>query len=89
MRLLIAAAALTAFTTAACADQYVNGYFRNDGTYVDGHYRSNQNDYTFDNYSSKGNTNPYTGERGTVDPYAYRAPSGGYGGNNLNRYNKW
>lgn len=87
MRLLIVAAALAALTTAAGADEYVNGYMRKDGTYVDGHYRSSQNNNSYDNYSAKGNTNPYTGEKGTVDPYAYRAPSTNYG-NNMSRYNR-
>lgn len=54
----------------ALADTYVNGYFRSDGTYVPGHYRSSPNSTKQDNYSSKGNYNPYTGEKGTVDPYA-------------------
>ncbi len=52
-------------STAACADNYVNGYVRSDGTYVNGYYRSNPNGNQFDNYSSQGNTNPYTGKRGT------------------------
>ncbi len=45
---------------------HVNGYFRKDGTYVQPYYRSSPNDTTDDNYSTKGNYNPYTGERGTV-----------------------
>lgn len=50
---------------AAFADTYVQGYTRSDGTYVQGHYRSDANSARYDNYSSKGNTNPYTGERGS------------------------
>lgn len=46
------------------ADQYVRGYTRKDGTYVEGHYRSSPNKFKFDNYSSHGNTNPYNGKKG-------------------------
>lgn len=51
------------------ADTYVNGYYKQNGTYVQGHYRSAPNDTKLDNYSTRGNTNPYTGSQGTADPY--------------------
>jgi len=47
------------------ADAWVNGYTRSNGTYVDGHYRSSPNSSRFDNYSSQGNTNIYTGTKGS------------------------
>lgn len=47
------------------ADQWVNGYSRSDGTYVQGHYRSSPNSTVTDNFSFKGNRNPYTGEIGS------------------------
>ena len=47
------------------ADVYVQGYTKSDGTYVQGNYRSSPNGTTSDNYSTKGNINPYTGEYGT------------------------
>lgn len=49
----------------AFADTWVNGYTRKDGTYVPGHYRSSPDGDASNNWSTKGNTNPYTGERGT------------------------
>ena len=49
----------------ACADTWVNGYMRKDGTYVPGYWRTDANDTKDDNYSTKGNVNPYTGEKGT------------------------
>ena len=51
-------------STPVLADTYVNGYTKHDGTYVQPHYRSESNDYRYDNYSSHGNTNPYTGQQG-------------------------
>jgi len=50
------------------ADTYVQGYTRSDGTYVPPHYRSDSNSNANDNWSTKGNSNPYTGKKGTKDP---------------------
>ena len=71
MRKAILALSILLASTAASADQYVNGYMRSDGTYVQGYYRSDANSTKLDNYSTKGNTNPYTGEPGykTYDDY--------------------
>ena len=68
-KLLIAAAMLVC--GAAQAQVYVPGYVRSDGTYVQGYYRTAPNSTKLDNYSTRGNTNPYTGKQGTVDPYQY------------------
>ena len=43
---------------------YVRGYYRKDGTYVQGHRRSSPNSNRRDNYSTWGNINPYTLEKG-------------------------
>lgn len=45
--------------------EYVNGYYRKDGTYVNGYTRTERNETVRDNYSHKGNYNPYTNEYGT------------------------
>lgn len=47
----------------------VNGYIRRDGTFVPYHFRTNPNATMYDNWSSKPNTNPMTGQPGTVVPY--------------------
>ena len=47
----------------------VRGHIRKDGTYVQPHQATNRNSTKLDNYSTKGNVNPYTGKPGTVDPY--------------------
>lgn len=53
---------------ASLADSYVKGYQRSNGTYVQGHYRTTQDNSIPNNYSSYGNTNPYTGNSGSVSP---------------------
>lgn len=47
----------------------VRGYTRKDGTYVQPHKRSSPNSTTYDNWSTRGNINPYTGKMGTKNPY--------------------
>ena len=47
----------------------VGGYYNNNGTYVSSYVRTSPNNTLLDNYSTKGNYNPYTGKQGTVDPY--------------------
>ncbi|XAK37659.1 hypothetical protein AAID93_08995 [Campylobacter coli] len=59
------------FSTSVFADVYVKGHYRKNGTYVAPHYKSNPNGYKHDNWSTKGNRNPYTGEYGTQDAYEY------------------
>jgi hypothetical protein len=45
------------------------GYFRSDGTYVARHYRTYPNGTKLDNWSARGNANPFAGRAGTIDPY--------------------
>lgn len=54
----------------ALAQVRVEGYTRPDGTYVQPHYRTAPNNTPMDNYGTRGNTNPFTGQPGTRDPYA-------------------
>lgn len=55
------------FSVVSVADAAVKvrGYYRSSGTYVQPHYRSNPDSRRYNNYSSYGNINPYTGSRGT------------------------
>ena len=46
------------------ADVQVNGYYKKDGNYVQPHYRSDPNSTPDDNWSTKGNVNPYTNKPG-------------------------
>lgn len=68
MKKLILLAILALVSTTVFADEHVPGYFRKDGTYVSPYHRTVPNDTPYDNYSTKGNTNPYTGQPGTVNP---------------------
>ncbi|PPK77291.1 hypothetical protein B0F87_102403 [Methylobacter tundripaludum] len=69
----IIALIIVLFANAVVADEYVNGYIRSNGTYVEPHYRSSPDSSTYNNYSTQGNTNPYTGTQGTISPN-YAAP---------------
>lgn len=79
MRAAVAFAALTLCVQPSLAQTHVDGHFRRDGTYVPPHYRSNPDGNRFNNWSATPNVNPYTGQRGTQDPYRAQQP----GSNNL------
>lgn len=66
---------LTNLTLVGQNDHWVKPYTRKDGTYVEGHYRTNRNDTPWDNYSTIGNVNPYTGKEGWINP---QIPDYGY-----------
>ena len=76
----LAVVAALSLPTALSAQVRVKGYVNKNGTYVAPHYRSRPNSSTYDNYSTKGNVNPYTGKVGTRNPYSYG--SNNYGSSN-------
>ena len=57
----------------------VRGYTRSNGTYVESHIRTMPNDTNWDNFSTKSNSNPFTGSTGhrardySRDAYNYGA----------------
>lgn len=68
VRNLVIASALAAMafgSVAHAADTYTQGYYKKDGTYVAPHYSTAPNETKNDNYSTRGNVNPYTGQSGT------------------------
>ena len=67
----LAIAAMSFAQNAQAKGVYVNGYTRSDGTQVRGHYRSAPDNSYDNNWSTEGNTNPYTGERGTNERRGY------------------
>jgi hypothetical protein len=44
---------------------YVHGYRRRDGTYVAPHWQTNPDGNVWNNWSTYGNVNPFTGQMGT------------------------
>ena len=87
MRSSIATAAIIAAiifcgTGPSQADEYVSGYYRSNGTYVQPYMRSSPDNSVYNNYSYEGNLNPYTGQVGS-NSYGDYGLSGGstlYGG---------
>ena len=48
----------------------VKSYYKPSiGRYVEPHYKTSPNKTRLDNYSTKGNYNPYTGKKGYASPY--------------------
>jgi hypothetical protein len=43
---------------------YVQPHVRSNSDFVGGHYRTNPNSTTLDNYGTSGNSNPYSGSYG-------------------------
>jgi len=50
------------------SNHYVSPYVNSHGTYVQGHHTTNPNNTQLDNYTTRGNLNPYTGVIGTRRP---------------------
>lgn len=72
-------------SAASARDVYVDGHVRKDGTYVAPHHRSAPDRNPYNNYGSQGNTNPYTGQQGNVQPQPnYGQPQPFYGSPNGN-----
>jgi hypothetical protein len=55
---------LFGFTSSSEALTRVKGYTKKNGTYVMPSYRTSPNKIKFDNFSTKGNYNPYSGKKG-------------------------
>jgi hypothetical protein len=79
-KLIFAIGALAvAMPALAQSDHYVSGYTRANGTYVAPHEQTNPNNTRDDNYSTRGNVNPYTGQAGTKPRDEDRSTSSPYG----------
>ena len=50
------------------SSHYVSPYTTQSGTFHSGHYQTNPNNTQRDNYGTRGNVNPYTGQVGTRSP---------------------
>lgn len=71
--IILAAVALIA-TPAIARTVSVKPHVTKQGVYVTPSYRTSPDNTKINNYSSKPNVNPYTGKKGTVDPYAIPSP---------------
>ena len=73
--LLVLALLIGVMSFSASADARttrVRGYYKpSTGSYVAPHYKTTPNRSKFDNFSTKGNYNPYTGKKGTVNPFRW------------------
>ena len=47
------------------AQTWVEGYTRSNGTYVSGYYKTESNNTNWDNYSTSGNSNPFSSTIGS------------------------
>lgn len=50
---------------------HVTGHTTKTGVYVPPHNRTSPDNTKLNNWSTKGNVNPYTGKEGTKDPYSH------------------
>lgn len=63
--LFVLAFVLTSVLSYAQNQIWVNGYYKSDGSYVQGHYRQTPNSTNHDNWSTTQQRNPYTTENGS------------------------
>lgn len=61
--------AVSVVTPAEAYSYRVRGYTRSNGTYVQSYYRTSPNYTKWDNYSTRGNYNLYSGRYGTKNPW--------------------
>ncbi len=62
--------ALGAFCSAEAKIIRVKPYYKpSTGRYVQPYYKTSPNKTKFDNYSTKGNYNPFTGKKGYANPF--------------------
>lgn len=64
MKTLLMTLALLLSVNAFADDEYVKGYMRKNGTYVEGYHRTTEDNSVNNNYSTSGNLNPYSGQSG-------------------------
>jgi hypothetical protein len=67
MIVIVSTAAIWLYRDADAADSPVRGHVTKRGVYVPPHHRTTPDKSKSNNYSSKGNVNPYTGKKGTKD----------------------
>jgi hypothetical protein len=67
--MLVASPAFAQWGTGSNPNSHQNGgYTTNRGTYVEPYRQTNPNGAQYDNYGTRGNTNPYSGQQGHKTP---------------------
>jgi hypothetical protein len=70
-KIVLAGAVTLTASSPSWAAEYVQGYYRSDGTYVQPYWRSDPDGNPFNNFTYPGNSNPYTGRAATGNPDTY------------------
>jgi hypothetical protein len=86
MKTAAIAVAVSMFSVSAFAAEYVQGYFRKDGTYVQGHYKSSPNANRYDNLSSQSMGGSQRDEFSRTPSYNKSSPMYGAGDNDGDGY---
>ena len=63
-KILACVIALFVLTGVVEGAQRTRGYIKKNGTYIMPHYKTRKDGTRLNNYSTKGNENPYTGKKG-------------------------
>ncbi len=85
-KIVLALLLIGSFISLTFAD-YAPGYTKKTGKYVKAYNRSHSNKTVRDNYSYKGNVNPYTGRKGKSN-YKHSSSSTYYSGTKSNKKKK-
>jgi hypothetical protein len=67
----LALAIVLASSALAQGYHYVRPYYRHNGTFVPGHYKTNPDRNIYNNWNTIPNINPFNGRPGTIDPNYY------------------
>jgi hypothetical protein len=85
-RFALALVLMSVFSSVAFAQVSVNGYTRQNGTYVQPYTRTAPDNTINNNYSTSPNVNPYTGQQGHIQPQSPTySTQPGYGHNGTRR----
>lgn len=96
LAVMVVAVSVVLFSSVAQAQSVrVRGYYRSNGTYIMPHWRSAPDHSVWNNWSTQGNINPYTGVLGTRSPWdiysssrrsSYRHSYSSYPGSSVSGY---
>lgn len=77
MKKLVLILTALCFLSSPAFARYQRGYYKpSSRAYVGGHYKTRSDGIRSNNYSTKGNFNPYTGKKGYASPYRSKSVFG-------------